>query len=68
MRQSGHYKGSRPLTSELVLERLQKKIESLNVKQAVADVASFLSDPASVEVWSKDFFSNVAGRIRFSDG
>lgn len=53
------------LSGEAALEMLRKRIESLDVGMAKTDVRTFVSDPASLELWSKDFFLDMAGRIRF---
>lgn len=44
--------------------RLQEVIESLDVESAKRDVLPFLADPASTDLWSRDFFTGVAARIQ----
>lgn len=66
MGQSGHYTEDGPLTEERFLEIVKEKIFGLDVDKAKADVVKFLSDASSVEVWSRDFFLSVAGRVKFS--
>ncbi len=65
MRQSGHYKAIAPLTKEGLVDMLADKIESLDIDRARADVARFVTDPGAIEVWSRDFFLEVASRIAF---
>jgi hypothetical protein len=40
-------------------------IERLPVDQARREVEPFVSNPDSMEVWSRDFFKDVASRIQF---
>ncbi|MDF1536368.1 MAG: nucleotidyl transferase AbiEii/AbiGii toxin family protein [bacterium] len=66
VRRSGHYTEHGPLTEERFLEIVKENIFGLDVDKAKADVVKFLSDVSSIEVWSRDFFLNVAGRVKFS--
>lgn len=43
---------------------LDATIDSLDVESARRDVEAFVSDPAALAVWSKDFFRTAAARIR----
>ena len=63
MRQSGHYERAEPLTKEGLRQILEERIAGLDVEQARADVVRFLTDASSVAVWSRDFFSAVAGQV-----
>ncbi len=38
-------------------------IEKLNVDQARKEVEPFVKNPEALQVWSKEFFHDVAGRI-----
>ncbi len=64
MRQTGHWTGRAELSEKLFRELLQKKIELANIEQIRREVEPFVMNPASLEVWSKDFFLDVAGRIK----
>jgi hypothetical protein len=64
MRQSGDWRGNRPLDSASLQERLDLAIGTLDVNQARREVASFVRNPQTLKVWSKEFFRDVAGRIR----
>jgi len=66
MRQSGHYTEGDPLTEERFRETVEEKISGLDVDKAKADVVRFLPNASSVEVWSRDFFLAVAGKVMFS--
>ncbi|MEI6791408.1 MAG: nucleotidyl transferase AbiEii/AbiGii toxin family protein [Myxococcaceae bacterium] len=60
MRQSGHYLDTIALSKPVLHERLQEKIESLDIAQAKADIEPFLKDKRSLEIWSTDFFHHIA--------
>jgi predicted nucleotidyltransferase component of viral defense system len=63
MIQSGHLKEDEHLTREKFLVLTSKAIEKLNVEQARREVEPFVKNPEALEVWSKEFFQDVAGRI-----
>ena len=65
MRQSGHWQGEEPLSEVVVRGLLDHAIESLDVERARREVEPFLQDPASLELWSREFFREVAFRVRF---
>ena len=61
------------LFSALVFDDLKKdpgfaglaKDRMATVDQARREVSRFFRDPALLEVWSRDFFRQIIGRIRF---
>jgi len=63
MIQSGHLKEGEHLTREKFLTLTSKAIAKLNVEQARKEVEPFVKNPEALEVWSKEFFQDVAGRI-----
>jgi predicted nucleotidyltransferase component of viral defense system len=63
MRQTGHWKGARPLSEQAFLNLLDEAIDRLNVDQASQDVAPFIRDRQMLAVWSQDFFRDVARHI-----
>lgn len=65
MRQTGHWKGDDPLTQPEFKEILNSSIEKLDVHQAQNDVAPFVRDRQLIEIWSQDFFRDLARRIQF---
>lgn len=64
MRQSGHWKVNEPLTKESFTLLLNKAIEKLDVNQARREAEKFIANPESLAVWSREFFMDIAGRIR----
>jgi len=67
MRQSGHYNRIEPLDLAAVKAMLKNVIERLNVDQARAEVAPYVSDRRALEAWSHDFFEDVIDRLISTD-
>jgi hypothetical protein len=65
MRQSGDWTAPDPLEASALRGLLEIAIDGLDVQQARRDFEPFLRDPAALQVWSKEFFKDVAGRILF---
>jgi len=63
MRQSGNYTEKEPLTSEKLFELLYNAVENLDIEKARDEVAPFIQDRRSIEVWSRDFFKHIIPRI-----
>jgi hypothetical protein len=64
MRQTGHWKGKDALTPESFKELLGNAINKLNVGQARGEVEPFVRNPENLSIWSREFFLDVASRIR----
>ena len=64
MIQSGHWKDEAPLTPEKFQEVLRAKIAGLDVEKARVDVRPFLRDFTLLEIWSHEFFTAVAAKVR----
>ena len=65
MRQTGHWSGELKLSPTAFSDLLFEAIDRLDVNQARKDVAPFVKDQQMLALWSHDFFSDVASRIRF---
>lgn len=63
MRQSGDWVKAGPLTEGDFRELLSRHIAAVNLAQVKEDVVRFLVSPEAVDIWSKDFFMDVAGRV-----
>ena len=63
MRQSGHWTETRPLGESVWRELMEARIAALDVRQARDEVARFVIDPRSLELWSHDFFRAVVQKI-----
>lgn len=66
MRQSGHWTAPEPLSENSLRELLRNRIHHLNINRAKEDVSRFLPSQNNIEIWSEEFFSDIAGRIQFS--
>jgi hypothetical protein len=64
MRQTGHLEPEESLTDDLFRIRLSEVIGRLDVEQARREVEPFVENPASLTVWSRDFFHAIGRRIR----
>ncbi len=62
-RQSGHL-GSADLTSAEFLTLLQTRIKALDTTSARQDVARFIKDPKSLDIWSQDYFLQLTTLMR----
>lgn len=63
MLQSGDWQNGVGLTPDSFKELLKQTIAELNVNQARNEVEPFIKDPASLAIWSHEFFYDIAGRI-----
>jgi hypothetical protein len=64
MRQTGHWKGKDALTPESFKELLGDAVNKLNVGQARGEVEPFVRSPENLSIWSREFFLDIASRIR----
>jgi hypothetical protein len=64
MRQSGHWESEGPLDVVSFNDLLLQAIENLDVDQAREEVLPFVREPAALDVWSRDFFTEVMKRVQ----
>jgi len=64
MRQTGHWKGLAPLTAGDLRDLLKKRIDKVDIDQIRREVEPFVKDAAALAIWSKEFFLDVASRIK----
>lgn len=50
---------------ELFMEKLKDRLASADMNQVKSDVLPFIRDPKELDIWSNDFFLQVADMIRF---
>ena len=65
MRQTEHWRGDAPLTSEKFKDLLANTVNHLDIDQARKEVEPFIKNPENLSIWSRDFFLDVASRIKF---
>ena len=53
------------LTRESFLETLRERLASSDVEQVKQDVIPFLRDPRELDIWSNDYFLQLADMIKF---
>lgn len=63
MRQSGDRAPGEHLTPVAYRELLSRAIDGLDIDQARNEVEPFVRNPGAIEIWSRDFFHDVASRI-----
>jgi len=64
MRQAGHWAGTLPLTEADFRSLLVQRIEHVDIDQIRREVEPLVKDVASLEIWSREFFLDVASRVR----
>lgn len=64
MRQSGHWNPSEHLQEDPLRGLIEKRIEEVDIAALKREITPFLRAPDSVDVWSKEFFREVARRTR----
>lgn len=67
MIQSGDWSSNESLSAIDLRKRLEEAIAELDVEAARRDVSPFLDHPAATEVWSREFFREIAARIQTVD-
>ncbi len=64
MKQTEHLKVDETLTEDLLKEKLQERIKTIDFRNAAIDVRNFLKEPSSLEVWSEEFFRVLCKKIK----
>ncbi len=64
MRQTGHWEGPAPLTEADLRGLLARRIDRVDIGQIRGEAERFLKDPRPLALWSKEFFQDVASRVR----
>ncbi len=65
MKQTGHLAKDERLSKNKLVDLFIKRIGEVDLGAAKKDVTPMLKDPAAVQVWSRDFFEQLAQRIQF---
>ncbi len=63
MRQSGDWNSWQIFDPQTFMKKLTAKISTLDIEQARSEVAPFVKDPDTLNIWSKEFFSAITERI-----
>ena len=62
MRQSGHWNG-KPIDGDILKQMLIERFAAVDFTQAAEDVRVFLQDTRELDLWSSEFFIEIARRI-----
>ncbi|MEX2367220.1 MAG: hypothetical protein WD601_11500, partial [Pseudohongiellaceae bacterium] len=46
---------------------LKHRIETLDIRSARSDVIRFVPDARALDIWSRDYFLQLIGMLRFSE-
>ena len=63
MRQTGHWSGDKILDEASFRRLLETAILKLDVAQAKREVLPFVKRPEELDVWTREFFLEVARRV-----
>jgi len=64
MRQTGHWEGPAPLMEAELRGLITRRIDRVDIGEIRREVEPFVNDPGSLTFWSKEFFLDVASRIK----
>lgn len=53
------------ITKESFLEKLNYRLSTADINQVKADVLPFIRNPKELDIWSNDYFLQLARMIRF---
>lgn len=62
MRQSGHWDGE-TITGDMMQRLLDERFDAVDFKQAAEEVRVFLPDSRELDLWSREFFKDLARRM-----
>ncbi|MCJ7485421.1 MAG: nucleotidyl transferase AbiEii/AbiGii toxin family protein [Candidatus Aminicenantes bacterium] len=64
MRQTGHWAEPTPLTAGDLRDLMARRIDKVDIDQIRREVEPFVKDAEALAIWSKEFFMDVASRIK----
>jgi hypothetical protein len=53
------------ITPELFKEKLKERLYTTDIKQVKEDVLPFVRNPKELDIWSNDYFVQLADMVRF---
>jgi hypothetical protein len=65
-RQSGHWPTEQAFTAQTLQTLLTERIARLEVDNARIDIERFIADPKPLQIWSQNYFQQVAKRIQLA--
>ena len=61
------YSVSANLNGTLVIEKLKERLADTDINLARQDVLPFIKNPEELEIWSNDYFIQLAEMIKFQN-
>jgi len=61
------YSVSANLNGTLVIEKLKERLADTDINLARQDVLPFIKNPEELEIWSNDYFLQLAEMIKFQN-
>ncbi len=55
------------ISKDVFLEKLKDRLASADINQVKADVMPFVRNPKELDIWSNDYFLQLAGMLRFEE-
>lgn len=65
--ESGHIEKGVVVTKDGLLDLLEKKIAILDIESVKEDIRRFIKDKHALDIWSRDYFLELAGMIKVKD-
>ncbi len=59
-----HQFNNEDITPELFKEKLIERFSTADIKQVKEDVLPFVRNPKELDIWSNDYFVQLAGMVR----
>lgn len=53
------------ISKEMFMEKLAERLSSADINQVKADVLPFIRNPRELEIWSNEYFLQLAGMLKF---
>ena len=53
------------ISKDLFLDKLKKRLSTADINQVKAYVLPFVRNPKELDIWSNDYFIQLAGMIKF---
>lgn len=54
------------ISKEVFMEKLVERLSSADINQVKADVLPFIRNPKDLEIWSNEYFLQLAGMLKFA--
>ncbi len=55
------------ISKDAFLIKLKERLATADINQVKADVMQFVRNPKELDIWSNDYFLQLAGMLRFEE-